>query len=83
LCKTGGFNQKSSHKFDPKKKITEIEVIISKDEYTVDQINFYENEEILVQTMMSNDEFWKYGSSGRKEVFRIAQDEKLIGCKIE
>jgi hypothetical protein len=48
---TAGSNYKvnQSHSFDPNKKITKVEVIISKDEDCLLQINFYSGKETLVK----------------------------------
>ena len=79
-CKAVNDNFKSFHTFDPNKKITRIETIISSDEYVIAQINFYHNEERLVATGKSDSVMSERG--GVRVIFDIAANEQLIGCEI-
>ncbi len=76
------FDLDESFIFDPSKKITRIETIIEEDEFSILQINFYSDQKRLF-TVGSSDEYLKkynfYGK-GRVEVFKISEDEQLIGC---
>ena len=71
-----------SHIFDPAKKITRVEVIIFRDEKDIIRINFYHHAERLVAVGGKNDEYVER-HGGRVEVFKIADDEQLIGCKLD
>ena len=78
-CKAGSREAcYESHVFDPAKKITSIKTIY--DAYKFCQINFYHNEERLVRIGDLNDLSRIKGRSS--EIFRIGQDEQLIGCKL-
>ena len=70
-----------SYTFDPAKKVTRIETIIDKNEIWFMQINFYHHQKRLVSVGDNNDYVRECG--GRKEVFEIADDEHLIGCKLD
>lgn len=65
-----------SYIFDPAKKITRIEVIIDKNELQIIQINFFSGTQTLVKVGLDDVD------AGRVESFEIADDEKLIGCKL-
>ena len=86
FCKAGNekdFDRKFmvSHTFDPSKKITKIEVIIDRDEYIMCQIHFYHKEEIIV-VVGDDDHEWVKSRGVKKEVFEIADDEQLMGCRL-
>ena len=70
-----------SHVFDPAKKITRIEVIISKYEADIFQINFFHHQQRLVIVGFEDNMLDKFG--GRKEVFDIADNEQLLGCELD
>jgi hypothetical protein len=71
-----------SHIFDPFKKITRVEVIINKDEDLIIRINFYSGKETLVKVgTFDNSYVETFGL--RVESFEIADDEQLIGCKLD
>ncbi len=73
---------KDSHNFDPTKKITKVECIIQRYEHLILQINLYSGKERLIQVVGYSDgivERW----GGRVETFEIADDEQLIGCKLD
>ena len=72
---------KNIYIFDPTKKVTRIECIIYTNELFIAQINFFHNDERLVQLGHEDLEVKIYG--GRREVFEIAGDEKLIGCELD
>jgi hypothetical protein len=57
-------------------------VIIHEDERRILQIIFYSGEEVLVKVGEIKDDVLKY-RTGRVEVFKIEDDEVLIGCKID
>jgi hypothetical protein len=83
FCKAGkekDFDRKFmiSHTFNPSKKITKIEVIIDRDEYIMCQIH---KEEIIL-VVGDDDHEWVKRRGVRKEVFEIADDEQLIGCRL-
>ena len=73
------------------KKITRIEHIIHKDEVDLMRINFYHYQERLVQVEKiwypSDSHIYDYSyvfdHAGRVEVFKIAEDEQLIGCELD
>ena len=74
--------------FDPAKKITTVECVIngSKDfSPAIIRINFYSGEELLVAVGADTD--WVnnrlYSRKAKREIFTIADDEKLIGCELE
>ena len=46
------------------------------------QINFYSGTETIVKVGESNEDYVK-ARAGRVETFEIAEDEKLIGCKLD
>ena len=71
------------HTFDEAKKITKIETIIDNIEWSICQIHFYHNEERLRRVGLSDDKVKSLGSKIRTEVFKIADDEQLIGCRLE
>ena len=76
-CKAGTQNEcNKSHTFDTSKKITWVECIIWRDEWTILQINFYHYQQRLVQVGIPDDNFVKISNgAGRIEVFEIADDE--------
>ena len=76
----GGFTD--SHTFDPAKKITKIEVIIHKYDSDILSIDFYHYHQALVSVKYSDD-WYIEDYRGRVEVFNIADDEQLIGCKLD
>ena len=80
-CKVGENYFTNSHIFDPTKKITKIEVIISKDECHIIRINFYSVKELLVKVGLADDYVKKNG--GRGETVEIAADEQLIGAELD
>jgi hypothetical protein len=55
-------------------------VIINKIESSILQINFFSGEELLVK--VGYEEWFVNEIGGRKEEFKIAYDERLIGCKL-
>ncbi len=73
-------NFKPSHTFDQAKKITKVEVIISKDEWNLCQTNFYCGDELLVAVGEDDNDVKEW--AGRRETFEIAENEKLIGCEL-
>ena len=79
-CKAGTEDCNKSHSFDPTKKITKIEVIIYKHEKMIMQINFYHHQQRLVKVGYGDGGVKTWG--GRVELFEIADDEQLIGCKL-
>ena len=79
--KAGISNFIKSHNFDPNKKITRVESIIDKEEFSIIQINFYHKEERLVW-LGAVDGFVEQ-SGGRRNVFDIDHDEQFIGCKLD
>jgi hypothetical protein len=81
-CKAGTmYDVDKSHSFDLSKKINRIECIINKYEIAIMQIHFYHQDERLVVVGMDEDLVKREG--GRVEVFDIAIDEQLVGCKLE
>ncbi len=80
-CKAGrnGFSER--HTFDPAKKITKVECIISNSENSILQTNFYHKEERLVAVGWDDENVKKFGL--RKEVFEITDNEELIGCELD
>ena len=81
---------------DPPKKIKKVEVIIEKGERWIDGINFYDQQGISnthgilesVRDFIRSDPFHRFRhpikkGDGRAEVFEIADDELLIGCKLD
>ena len=79
FCKAGVNDSIEGHSFDPAKKITRVECFIDLFEENLDQINFYSGAERLVFLGMDDD---CHNDSGRRqEVFDIATDKVLIGCK--
>ena len=78
-CKAGSYNFDECYSFDPAKKITRIEVIIAANEYEIYRTSFYSDEETLAQVGFP-DEDYVVKNGGRVEIFKIADDEKLIGC---
>ncbi len=80
-CTAGSYYEVNNwHKFEPKKKITKVECIISKNELDIMRINFYSGQETLVQVGMNDEYVKKY--CGRVEIFEIAADEQLIGAEL-
>ena len=57
-----------------------VKVIIDKGNRDIIQINFYSGDERLVAVGEKDYDVKPY--IGRIEVFRIAEDEQLIGCKL-
>jgi hypothetical protein len=57
-------------------------VIIHENERRILQIIFYSGEEVLVKVGGIKDDVLKH-RTGRVEVFKIEDDEVLIGCKID
>ena len=45
------------------------------------QTNFFHNEERLVMVGESDEKVREFG--GRKEIFKISDQEQLIGCELE
>ena len=82
-CKAGSDEFCDSHIFEPSKKITRVECIITEYEREIVQINFYHDGERLVMVGKNDDEVKEHGGDGRKEVFEIAEDEQLIGCELD
>ncbi len=80
-CTAGSEEVDKSHKFDPKKKISKVEVIIYSNEDSILRINFYSGQETLVNVGADDWFVKKYG--GRVEIFEIADDEQLIGCELD
>jgi len=80
-CKVGTLPFFKSHTFDPDKKITRIESIIDNNENKIIHINFYHWTERLV-AVGDSDYLHNLIVKGRIEVFEMAEDEKLIGCKL-
>jgi hypothetical protein len=69
-CSAGTtYDDNKSHIFDPIKKITKIEVFISKNEALILQINFCAGEETLIKVGYSDDDIDKYFGFGRLETF--------------
>jgi len=54
-------------------------VIIAANEYEIYRTSFYSGEETLAQVGFP-DEDYVVKNGGRVEIFKIADDEKLIGC---
>ena len=79
-CKAGTDEFTNSRKFDPAKKITNIETIFRKEENSIIRISFYHHQLRLVAVGLDDDYVKK--RSGRVEVFEIAHDEQLIGCEL-
>ena len=75
------FDFDQSYTFDPAKKISQVEVIISKDGTNIIKINFYHHGERLVAVGCSDEDVVLFG--GRVEVFEIADNEQLIGCELD
>jgi hypothetical protein len=48
-CKAGNYHFDQSYSFNPKEKITRVEVIISWDELFIIKMNFYSGEKLLAQ----------------------------------
>ena len=71
-----------SYTFEPNKKITKIECIMEKSEWDLLRITFYSGKETLVKVGSANDDMVNF-YGGRVEEFNIADDEKLIGCKLD
>ncbi len=69
-----------SRTFDPKKKITKVEVIIFCNEWYITRMNFYSGQETLVQVGL-NGSFKQ--ENNRVEIFEIAADEQLIGAELQ
>ena len=81
-CKAGIlYATEGFHTFDPAKKITKVEAFISQSENFINQINFFHHEERLVRMGMTDSVVKK--EFGRREVFEIADDEQLIGCRLD
>ena len=81
-CKVGTtYDFNNNYIFDPAKKITRIECIVHKSECEIMQMNFYHHQQRLVAVGW-DDKFLKIAGR-RREVFEIAGDEQLIGCKLE
>ena len=76
----GGFTD--SHTFDRAKNITQVKVIIHKDEKWIIKIKFFSGEEKLVAVGYTDDAYVAK-ISGRVETFEIAVDEQLIGCELD
>ena len=82
-CKAGSYHDFTSRFiFESEKKITRIEHIIQKNETIILRINFYNQQQRLVKVGCTDDSSVA-DVSGRREVFEIAEDEQLIGCKID
>ena len=78
--RAGGWRDfNSSYSFDPKKKITQIEVFIHKYECMINSINFYHHQQRLVSVGTGKS---VKTHEGRVEVFDIAEDEQLVGCEL-
>ena len=62
-------------------KISRVEVIFNFNEYSILRINFYCQDEVVCGVGQSA----KQAESGgkRKEIFEIAEDERLYGCKLQ
>ena len=82
VCKDERGNFNFFHTFDPVSKITSIEHIFYKDEFRILQMNFYHHKKRLV-FLGKSDDIVTEQYRGRTEVFEIADDEQLIGCKVE
>ena len=76
------WNFSKSHTFDPTKKITRVETMIDMHEDVILRINFYHHGERLVAVGLRKDADVEV-RGGRVEVFDIADDEQLIGCKFD
>ena len=72
-CRAGVQHFKHSHTFDPKKKITKVEMIINQYEIWIIRINFYSGTQTLIKVGM-DDEYIKFNGN-RVETFDIADDE--------
>ena len=72
---------RTSHTFDPSKKITKIVTTIYKHEYHIMQIKFYFDRELLC-TMGYTDDYYVRDYRGRVVTFEIAADEQLIGAEL-
>ena len=81
-CKAGSFSFLDCHTFNPSKKITRIECIIDRYENWINQMKFYHHGKRLVTVGIDDDDV-KYSGAERVEVFSIAEDEQLIGCKLD
>ena len=80
-CSAGTSVCDKSYIFDPSKKITKIVCIDRNDEVHIAQINFFSGEDRLV-AVGTDDENAKQFCE-KVEVFEIADDEQLIGCKLD
>ena len=79
-CKAGTCNPNynTSFNIDPTKPIANIEMIMRQDEGILGQINFFDK---------NGGNLYKIGddsyTTGRRETFLIAENERLIGCEID
>jgi hypothetical protein len=79
-CKVGTDcpNYNRSFYIDPTKPIAKIEMIMTKDEGILGQINFFDK---------NGGNLYKIGhdcyATGRRETFLIGENERLIGCEID
>ena len=73
-CKAGTRDFNQSHTFDPTKKITRIETVITKDESFILQMNFYHHNQKLTSVGLTDDD-WVRKNGGRREVFESSEDE--------
>jgi hypothetical protein len=80
--KAGADDFTKSHIFDSNKKITKVDVLVSKDETLILQINFYSGYEKLVMVGFPD---WQLRELGCRNVesFAIADEEQLIGCILD
>ena len=81
-CKAGSYEFTESHTFEPSKKITKIECHIDKYDQFIIRIDFYHHQQRLVEVGMSPGQFFHFHGGG-SYVFKIAEDEQLIGCEID
>lgn len=81
-CILGTNKLDKTHKFNQEKKITKVEVIMSKDEVNIIRTNFYSGRERLVAVGPYSDH-GVAAFGGRVEKFEIAKDERLIGCQLQ
>ena len=82
-CSTSYILDKAHYKFDPKTKITDVEVIISESEGSILQINFFhEHKRIVHVAYFLDDEDLRVHGGGRREIFWMTEDEQLIGLKL-
>ena len=79
-CKAGILhpNYNTCFNIDPTKPIAKIEMIMTKEETILGQINFFDK---------NGGNLYKIGhdscATGRRETFLISEDERLIGCEID